>query len=95
MRQYKIYQLDDSNETACDIMYMGYDFATKHCTLSLDLYKLVWEGETDGGLDDLFAEFNHGRHEGYTGHSMSVSDIVELDGKLYYCDSWGWEAVNL
>lgn len=31
----------------------------------------------------------------YTGHSMSVSDIVETpDGKFWFCDSMGWREVQ-
>lgn len=30
---------------------------------------------------------------GYHGHSLSRSDIVEVDGVKYYCDSFGWEKI--
>ena len=26
----------------------------------------------------------------FRGHSLSVSDVVRLDGTDYYCDSLGW-----
>jgi hypothetical protein len=25
---------------------------------------------------------------------LSVSDVVELDGKFYYCDSFGYEEIK-
>lgn len=46
-------------------------------------------------LDNLFAEFNVQRPEDFTGHSLSVSDIVALkqDGNITYhfCDSFGFK----
>ena len=46
-------------------------------------------------LDNLFAEFNVQRPDDFTGHSLSVSDIVALkqDGNITYhfCDSFGFK----
>ena len=46
-------------------------------------------------LDNLFAEFNVQRPEDFTGHSLSVSDIIALkqDGNITYhfCDSFGFK----
>lgn len=94
MKHYKIYQLDARNKTTRNMMYMGYDFVSKYFTLSLDLYKQVWEGDTDGDLDDLYTMFNVNHPEGFKGHSLSTSDLVELDGKYFYCDSYGWKEVT-
>lgn len=45
-------------------------------------------------LEKLFEKFNINHPEDFTGHSLSVSDIVILyddkDYKYYYCDSIGW-----
>ena len=64
----------------------------------------VYETEKEPSLDWLFALFNRFKEaepeapptpEDFTGHSMSVSDIVETpDGRLWYCDSFGWEEVT-
>ena len=46
-------------------------------------------------LEELFHLFNVGaKPEGYKGHSLSTSDIVELDGVLYYVDSFGWRELE-
>ena len=37
-----------------------------------------------------FDMFNVRRPNNFKGRSMSVSDIVEVDGKNYYCDGVGW-----
>jgi hypothetical protein len=30
----------------------------------------------------------------FRGHSLSVSDVVYLDGKYYYCDSFGYKELT-
>lgn len=97
MKQVRIYNLNEENKTARSIYFMGYDFVKENnITLSLDLYNMVWEGEVedDTTLDDLFRMLNVGtKPENFKGHSLSTSDMVEMDGKYYYCDSYGWEEV--
>ena len=66
--------------------------------LVLSMYSPVYEGETartSDWLDTLFARFQGRKPEGYTGHSLSVSDIIEADGRYYYCDSFGWTEVTV
>lgn len=99
MKSFKIYQLPIEN----DAKFMRYEFVEKHNIMpKLQDYKMVYEGEIeDGGRNDMdvcdqiWGVFNCGtRPEGYTGHSLSVSDVVEVDGKYYYCDSFGWQRVS-
>lgn len=48
-------------------------------------------------LDYLFCAFNVGGHRkdaGYTGHSLSVSDVVYINENYYYCDSIGWKQLD-
>ena len=63
----------------------------------------VYETEKEPSLEWLFRFFNRcdgfrekdGPPEDYTGHSMSVSDIIETpDGTLWFCDSFGWEKIR-
>lgn len=30
----------------------------------------------------------------YQGHSLSVSDVVELDNRKYYCNCFGWKRLE-
>lgn len=42
-------------------------------------------------LDYIYTIFNCGRKpETYKGHSLSVSDIIELNGVMYYVDGIGF-----
>ena len=63
----------------------------------------VYRTEKEPSLDWLYSLFNRGYEpepgmatpEDFTGHSMSVSDIVETpDGELWFCDSFGWRKVE-
>lgn len=62
---------------------------------SIHDYVRVYSGEIDGEtineiLEKLFVKFNIKRPADYHGRSLSVSDVVCLEGKYYYCDSFGW-----
>ena len=94
MRKIRIYQLNGENEVARNLMFTSYKWAKKY--LSLDLYKMVWEGEVDdeSTLDDIYHQFNVNRPADFKGHSLSISDLVEENGEYYYCDSYGWEEVT-
>ncbi len=93
---YKILQLKDIK--SCDYSFMDYETAKNH-NFSLDDYKEVYSGSLlknkydENNLEELFNIFNLDRPDDFTGHSLSVSDIVELDGKKYYCDSFSWEKI--
>lgn len=47
-------------------------------------------------LEILFEDFNRDyKPQSYTGHSMSVGDIVKFGNTAYICDSIGWNEINL
>ena len=59
-------------------------------------YKKVFEGELDSDADDsavlegIFAQYQGRKPEGYNGRSVSVSDVIKLDGKTYFTDDYGF-----
>jgi len=90
--KYKIKQIKNRN---ANYLFMDYNFALEN-DFNLGDYDVVYEGEIEGTdvdkiLDQLFVTFNVNHPEDFRGHSLSVSDIVELDGVNYYCDDIGWE----
>lgn len=90
--QYKICQLIDIKE--CGYGFMPYDFAKKH-GFSFGDYLIVYDGfitanSKEEALENLYMKFNIDRPEDFKGHSLSVSDIIELDGEACYCDPAGW-----
>ena len=89
---YKIYQ---AGSDASDFRFMRWDFAKEH-GFDFTKYTDVWNSSTGLGdnpyktLGYLFFVFNQEIPEGFAGHSMSVSDIVFLGGKYYYCNDIGF-----
>jgi len=84
----------------CDYAFRNYD-ADK---FKLEDYEVVFcrpdmknptESDIDY-LDRLFEVFNWSEEypQDFTGHSLSVSDLVSFDDRLYYCDSFGWERIK-
>ena len=51
-------------------------------------------GELIVFLESLYIRFNENRPADFTGHSLSVSDIVETPSGLFFCDSLGWKPVK-
>ena len=97
---YKIYQLDahDDNVIRDHKLFEPWEMLNRTAGFNFHQYKLVWEDtiempmsvSKEEVLDTLFGKFNLHHPENYHGRSMSVSDVVELDGVKYYCDSFGW-----
>ena len=97
---FTIYQLKGGSETR-DYRFEPYE-SLQEAGLAIDRqnYDLVYTAPRDGKttLEDIFRTFNLDRPPDFTGHSLSVSDIVVLnrggDTKAYYCDSAGFVAVS-
>lgn len=93
---YKIYQVDPHD---CDYAFEWWSWAQDR--FNFKDYELVYEGEAipsekgpTATLEELFFIFNMKHPLDFTGHSLSVSDIVELDGHYYYCDNVGWTDIT-
>jgi len=93
MKKIKVLQI--KNFETCNYVFRSYDEALNHGFNPKD-YEVVYECEREDNylLDDCFYEFNMKRPEDFTGHSLSVSDIVCLDGKYHYCDDCGWKEID-
>lgn len=87
MKTIRIFQINNN----APYEFMGHNFAKSH-GLSFKDYKLVYECTRNDiySADDCFEEFNLAKPEDFRGHSLSVSDIIEIDNQRLYCDSVGW-----
>jgi len=100
--KYTILQLDIDNINVLrdHKLYESWDILNKTAGFNIHQYKKVYEGEVQEEkdllhtLDSLFRTFNLNHPDDFKGHSMSVSDVVVLDGVNYYCDSYGWVNVE-
>ena len=97
--RFGIYQLKDTEETR-DFRFMAMDYLEmKGIPVSKENYTLVYTGELKEGmsLEDIYTRFNIDRPVDFTGHSLSVSDVVVLhqDGEntSHYVDSVGYRAI--
>ena len=97
--RFGIYQLKDSAETR-DIRFMDMDYLEKEgIPVSRENYTLVYTGELKEGmsLEDIYTKFNIDHPADFTGHSLSVSDVVVLhqDGEntSHYVDSVGYREI--
>ena len=71
---------------------MGFDFAEKHGGVDSSVYKCVFDGSLNcSDIENIYTLCNTEHPIGYYGHSLSVSDIVELDDGCYFCDSIGFK----
>ncbi len=94
-------QLRDTPETA-EIRFENLQYLEKKgFTVSYENYAAVYAGDLtpsrsrQENLDDLYTRFNIDRPPDFTGHSLSVSDIIVLrqQGQItcHYVDSWGFQ----
>ena len=96
--KYTILQLNGYN---IDVMkdeklFVSWDILNKYSKFDISQYKKVYEDEVTEMtdlihiLESIFEKFNHRYPSDFYGHSLSVSDVVNVDGINYYCDSYGW-----
>ena len=98
----KIYQIGMERDDH-RIAMMGYEETLARLNSdSIDsaLYDLVFDGEVEAkDLEAVYAKFNLDHPAGYTGRSMSVSDVVEVVESTtckegyYFCDSIGFKEI--
>lgn len=97
----RIYQINGSSESAN--RYMDYDYAIKHGGIDESEYKNVFYGDVEAkDLEDIYQIFNSKRVPTHQGHSLSVSDVIEiiesdnekLNGKCFFCDAVGFKTVD-
>ena len=97
--RFEIYQIPIGSEHR-DKKFMSMDEVTKKFNeISRDDYAMVYtsplkEGDT---LDSLYEKFNIDPPTDYSGHSLSVSDVVVMhqnhQDKAYYVDSMGFKEI--
>ncbi len=102
--KYKILQIRDLEK--CPYRFCPKYKAAKDLGFDLDDYVVVYEGNVEPEddqrevttfdyLENLFYIFNCDHPKDFTGHSLSCSDIVELDGVKYYVEGTGWAEVKI
>ena len=96
--QIKIHQINfDRDKDA--VAFESFDRLPKGFDISI--YDEVWSGAVAANdLEDVYRIFNVDKPEDFTGHSLSVSDLVEViesdevKNGIYFCDSIGFRKVG-
>lgn len=101
--KFKIFQIKDIVNT--DYAFRGH-YINK---FNIEDYEIVYDSEVDENsaetLSDteiceyLFVIFNTNMPKDFKGHSLSVSDVIQLESdgncRFYYCDTFGWKRLNI
>lgn len=93
MKKIRIYQADMN----CDWVFMDYEFA-KEKNFNMKWYTEVasFDDEDDGDDDKILNKLWNIGNDGtlkqsFRMRSVSVSDILEIEGRRYYVDSFGFK----
>lgn len=94
MKQCRIYQVDGKD---CRYLFQPFEKLQEYGMSAPDrnAYRTVYDGQlqTDN-LEEIFYIFNCRHPKGFTGRSLTTSDIVELydesGSEYHYCDRIGW-----
>lgn len=98
----KIYQIDHEKDEK-GVKFMPREYAGEHGGIDPSVYKNSFYGDVGAkNLEDIFRIFNTDEIPGtHQGHSLSVSDIVEVlddvpsvEKGCYFCDTVGFEKVD-
>ena len=94
--KFKLYQIKDVEN--CRYSFFGFKSA-EQMGFTLDDYEVVYEDEVasmpdEDVLESLFYIFNVRRPDDFKGRSISVSDVIELNGKYYYTDTFGFKEIK-
>lgn len=96
MKTIKIYQLN--NQQRRNFGFLDYDTGIELNGREVvpNDYDLVYTMKVpnDFELDDIFHLFNVNRPTDFMGHSLSVSDVVEMNGSLWFCNDIGWKMLD-
>lgn len=94
----RVFQIDDSKD-ADKLKFMSYETVMKSASVDANIYHQVYGGTVNcSDLEGVFSLCNTTFPAGYYGHSLSVSDVIEIcDGEhkgFYYCDVVSFEKID-
>lgn len=98
LKNCRIWQLKPESDIL--MRFIGYDeMVEKFEEPNMRDYEAVYDGEVEtNDLESIYAKFNVEHPEGFTGHSLSMSDVVELyddaGSEFHYVDRFGFKQIN-
>ena len=97
--KFKIYQIKKELVSTGTYLFMSYSYAKDHWFDIRD-YEVVYEGEVEPGryiedtLENIFYNFNAKKPKDFNGHSLSISDIIELNSEFFYTEPVGFKSLG-
>lgn len=84
------------------VKFWELDTMRKHYgdTVPAEIYRCVYDGDLNtANLERIYTILNTDHPIGYKGHSLSVSDVVELEddtgtSSYYFCDTTSFQSVS-
>ena len=93
----KIYQINfdrDKNKVKFHDLKNTERFQGK-ADIDPSIYDEVFNGEVDNSnLEEIFRQFNTEGHPLHRGHSVSVSDVIVIDDRAYFCQPVGFQEIS-
>lgn len=96
MKEVIILQINDKVENAHNKMFFSLAMLERlGLQFNKNDYKVVFKGMMQvDDAEDVYMRLQFTKPEGYKGHSLSISDVVYIDGKYLFCDSFGFVDVS-
>lgn len=98
LKNIRIWQLKADSDF--DLRFKPYDeIVKKHGQPNQENYEVVYDGNLEtNDLEEIYTTFNTNHPQGFSGHSLSISDVVELYDEqsrgFYYVDTFGFREVG-
>ena len=103
MMKLNIYQINKDRDTKriifCNLQHLKILQGSE--IIDRSIYDKVYSGMVDcRNLEDVFMVFNLYKPDNFKGHSLSVSDVVEIiesdveQPGFYFCDSFGFTPID-
>ena len=102
IKEVKIFQIKETTENIA-FLFCNFDFCNRYgFKVKRENYQCVYDGEIkeDTTLDDIFYRFNVEIPLNFKGHSLSVSDVIEIHdmetdtSQFWFVDSIGFKEVE-
>lgn len=98
IKKVRIWQLKADSDFA--MRFISFEEFEKHFgEPSIDCYSLIYDGNlSTNNLDEIYEICTNNHPKGYNGHSISISDVVELydesSSSFYYVDRFSFQQIN-
>ena len=91
-----VYQMNQSDESVQNKRFMSWD-RLKRFGLEFNPadYEVVYQGPLPAdNPEQVWSLLQGHKPEGYRGYSLSTGDVIEMNGRVWFCDSHGFKDIT-